>query len=54
MPDGATHAVLSVDGNDAVQGIEVLDHPSQTVAGALSEVSRVVICTSLPCRQIFR
>lgn len=42
MPDGATHAVLSVGGNDALREIEVLERPSQTVAHALSEVGRVV------------
>lgn len=43
MLDGATHAVLSVGGNDAVQEIEVLDHPSQTVAGALSEMQSAFV-----------
>lgn len=42
VPDGATHVVLSVGGNDALREMEVLDRPSQTVAHALSEVSRVV------------
>lgn len=42
MPEGATHVVLSVGGNDALREIEVLNRPSQTVAHALSEVSRVV------------
>jgi hypothetical protein len=31
MPDGATHAVLSVGGDDALREIEVLDRPSHTV-----------------------
>jgi lysophospholipase L1-like esterase len=42
LPPTATHVVLSVGGNDALQNIGTLESPAETVAGALRELSRVV------------
>lgn len=42
IPDGATHVVLSIGGNDAVREIGVLERPTQTVADALTKLSPVV------------
>lgn len=41
MSDGATCAVLSVGGNDAVMEISVLERPAENVSDALAEMSRV-------------
>jgi hypothetical protein len=40
MPEEATHAVLSIGGNDAVMEISVLEQPVGNVSEALAELSR--------------
>ena len=42
LPEGATRAVLSVGGNDAVMEIPVLEEPVGHVSEALTELSRAV------------
>jgi hypothetical protein len=42
MPEGATEAVLSIGGNDAVMEIPVLEEPVGHVSEALTELSRAV------------
>ena len=41
MPDGATHLVISVGGNDALGAAGVLEEPARSVAEALSKLMEV-------------